>query len=113
MAPAAIQLGLFFAGGSRQRFLRDATREMDITFAARDPEWSLGRLSTFADGFDLLFATDPVDLGGRTGRAFVADYSRRLVEDLGWRIKRLGLVQDDSGSAPISRIYLYALRPPK
>ena len=113
LSPGALHLALLERGGSRQRFLRDSALPLDVTFEALDPEWDAAQLADFAAGFDVIFSTDPPDLGGRRGRAFITGYSQRLVEQLGWDVELLGEVSLAADSGPQQSVRLYALRPPR
>ena len=113
LSPGALHLALLERGGSRERFLRDSALPLDVTFEARDPEWSAEELREFVAGFDVVFSTDPPDLGGRRGRAFITGYSQRLVQELGWSVELLGEAPLAADSSPPEGVRLYALRPPR
>jgi hypothetical protein len=113
LSPGALHLALLERGGSRARFLRDSARPLDVTFEAADPAWDSAQLANFAAGFEVIFSTDPPDLGGRRGRAFITRYSQRLVEELAWSVELLGEVSQGADSGTPEAIRLYALRPPR
>ncbi|MCE9592766.1 MAG: hypothetical protein K8S98_01115 [Planctomycetes bacterium] len=113
LSPAAIHLGLLTRGGSIERFLRDAHESMDVTFESADPNWTKEQLAEFASRFDVIFATDPPDMAKRVGRAFEAQYRKRLVEELGWREEELGAVTIEKALQSPYPVRLFACRPPK
>ncbi|MBI5431399.1 MAG: hypothetical protein HZA52_01075 [Planctomycetes bacterium] len=112
LSPAAIHLGLLERGGSGERFLRDAHREMDVTFEGVDPNWTKQQLAEFAAGFDVFFATDPPDLARRANRAFTVKYRRMLVDELGWSERELGTVEIEKALVRYP-VRLFACRPPE
>jgi hypothetical protein len=113
LAPAALHLGLLERGGSRERFLRDAHRPLDVTFEGVDPQWSAAQLRDWAGGFDVVFATDPPDPGDRPERRFEARYREMLVRELGWTETELGSVAIHKGARAPYPVRLFACRPPK
>ncbi|MCK6448069.1 MAG: hypothetical protein L6Q99_16875 [Planctomycetes bacterium] len=112
LSPAALHLGLLEHGGSVERFLADAHRELDVTYEGVDPAWSNAELAAFVARFDVVFATDPPDLARRANRAFTAEYRRKLVDELGWTERELGTVEIDKGLVRYP-VRLFACRPPK
>lgn len=113
LSPAVVHLGLRARGGSRERFLADSPRDMDVAYEGLDPNWSREQLAAFASGFDVIFATDPPDLTRRPNRAFTARYRRALVEELGWSEEELGSVEIRKDFGPPYPVRLLACRPPK
>lgn len=112
LSPAALHLGLLARGGSAERFLADAHRELDVTFEGVDPNWTEQQLADFAARFDVVFCTDPPDLARRGNRAFTAKYRRMLVDALGWSERELGTLELDKGLVRYP-VRLFACRPPK
>jgi hypothetical protein len=95
LSPAAVHIGLLQRGGSRERFLRESTRKIDVSYFPHDPQWNDRELADFAREFDVIFFTesadvDPVDhrpfmdFKARKGRQFMLDYCRRLTGALGY-----------------------------
>ncbi len=110
LSPAALHLGLLERGGAQERFLRDAHRDVDVTFEGVDPGWGDERFGAWAAEYDALFMTDPPDLGGRSEREFIRSYQERLL-GLGWKPTELGTFewQPPLGEARVVR--LFACRP--
>ncbi len=112
LPPAAIHLALLEAGGSPGRFLRDAHRPMDVTFEGVDPKLSDEAFASYAARFEVIFTTEPPDLKGRPSRLFIREYTRRLIENLGWRPRDLGRVEVHAPDGSPLEVILFALRPP-
>ncbi|MCH2106737.1 MAG: hypothetical protein MK291_08865 [Planctomycetes bacterium] len=111
LSPAALHLGLLERGGERERFLRDAHRALDITFEGVDPGWTDEALAAWAQDFDVLFMTDPPDLGARPARAFMRGYQERLLA-LGWSASEvLGTYEWQTPFGATRAVNLYACRP--
>ena len=111
LSPATLHLGLLERGGERERFLRDAHRDVDITFLGEDPGWTDEALAAWARDFDVLFMTDPPDLGARPARAFMRGYQERLLA-LGWRASdALGSYELQTPTGEPRLVQLYACRP--
>lgn len=111
--PAVVHLALLESSGNRARFLRDAHLPLDVTFTGADPHWTDEQLRKFVARFDVVISTDPPDVGGRAVRAFIRNYSAKLVERLGWRPERIGQVRIPKDLGPDMELWIYALRPPK
>ncbi|MAF65093.1 MAG: hypothetical protein CMJ84_05460 [Planctomycetes bacterium] len=111
-SPAAIHLALLERGGPPERLLRDAHRTMDVTFEGVDPGWDDERLAAWAAEFDVILFTDPPDLRARRARAFISDYQRRLVANLGWPHEVLGSVELSRRRPEPLSVKVYACRPP-
>ncbi len=107
LSPALVQIGLLERGGSRARFLRDATKPMDVTYFGVDPGLDDAALARFAEGFDVIFSTEPADLRGRPGRAFESGYRQRL----GWTTSELGQVAISRPLREPLSVTLIACRP--
>jgi len=90
LSPATIHLGLLERGGSKERFLRDSGRPMDVAYFGDDPNWTDDQLWAFVSGFDVVFSTEPPDLTLRTARNWTRGYRKRLVEKLAWRENAVG-----------------------
>ena len=112
LSPAALHIGLLQRGGSRERFLRDASQQIDVTYFNDDPRWSDARLEQFAGEFDVILATDPVTLKIHHDRDFMREYCDRLTEKLGYRRKLLAQVPVALPTGPAREIKLYACRKP-
>ncbi len=110
LSPAAIAIGLLERGGSRERFLRDATKTLDVDYFGADPGWSDEELARFAAGFDVLFATEPPDLKARVDRAWTRRYRTMLAERLGWTVREIGRVAISRPPGPLE-VTLLACRP--
>ncbi len=99
LSPAALHIGLLGRGGSTARFRADAARmrpggepDFDVTWQQVDPQWSKDQLLEFARGFDVLIATEPIDLRRRAAREFMARYRGQLLEDGEFGHEKLGVV---------------------
>ena len=110
LSPAALHLGLLERGGEIERFLRDAHREVDVTFLGEDPEWDDDRLREWAAGYDIFFMTDPPDLGGSPEREFMRSYQERLL-GLGWEATALGSYELQTPRGDPRTISLFSSRP--
>ena len=111
LSPAALHLGLLERGGEIERFLRDAHREVDVTFEGVDPGWTDEAFAAWAAEFDVFFMTDPPDLGGRPAREFMRAYQERLL-GLGW--KASGVLGTFEWQPPLGEprvVRLFACRP--
>ena len=100
LSPAAVHLGLLDRGGAPERFRADAARarpdgqpDMCLSFLGVDPGWDEERLSSWAQAFDVVITSRPVDFKGRAGREWVHGYQDRLLMQPGWGVKLLGAVQ--------------------
>ena len=111
LSPAALHLGLLERGGEVERFLRDAHREVDVTFEGVDPLWTDETFAAWAAEFDVFFMTDPPDLGGRRAREFMRAYQERLL-GLGWKASDvLGTFEWQSPFGEPRVVRLFACRP--
>lgn len=111
LSGVALHLGLLERGGEVERFLRDAQRPVDVTFLGVDPEWDDARFAAWAGEFDVLFMSDPPDLGGRRVREFMRGYQERLIA-LGWRPSELGVFEWRTALGGTQSVRIYACRPP-
>jgi hypothetical protein len=109
LSPAALHLGLLERGGEEERFLRDAHREVDVTFFGVDPSWSDERLREWASSYEVILMTDPPDLGGRRAREFMRAYQERLL-GLGWEATFLGNYEWQGAAGELRSVQLFASR---
>lgn len=110
-SPAALHLALLQHGGSRERFLRECARTLDVTYFGDDPQWGDARLAEFAAGFDVILGNDPIDLkGSRHTRDFLKQYRERLIAS-GWHATVLGRVSTPRPLKPALEATLTACRP--
>lgn len=110
-SPAALHLALLQRGGSRERFLRECARTLDVTYFGDDPHWDDARLAEFAAGFDVIVSNDPIDLkGSRHTRDFLKQYRERLFA-LGWHATVLGSVSTPRPLKPALEATITACRP--
>src|SRR5207237_1807386 len=84
LSPAALEIGLLQRGGSAERFLRDATKTIDVAYFGVDPQWDDRRLLDFAAGFDVIFATEPPNLIDLADRRWPRGYRERLASSGRW-----------------------------
>ena len=110
LSPAALHLGLLERGGEVERFLRDAHREIDVTYFGVDPAWSDERLRDWASSYEVILMTDPPDLGGRSAREFMRAYQERLL-GLGWEPQLLGSFEWSTSTGELRSVRLFASRP--
>jgi hypothetical protein len=120
LSPAAVHIGLMQRGGSRERFLRESTRKLDVTYFPHDPQWNDRDLADFARGFDVIFFAESVDLDpdqrpfvdfkARKDRQFMLDYCRRLTDALGYRKREIARVPIALPIGPPRVMRLYACR---
>lgn len=117
LSPGALHLALFERGGPSERLERDAARvrpdgqpEMVVTFESVDPGWDNGQLARWAEGFDLLLSTRPVDWKGRRGREFLADYQIRLLEGGDWKARPIAQIPVPRPVGEPTSVELFALR---
>lgn len=123
LSPSAIHIGLLQRGGSRERFLREATRPIDVAYFHHDPAWSDAELERFARGFDVIFLAesvdvDPVDkkpyvdLKARKSRQFMRDYCQRLTDVLGYRKEKVAEISIALPAKSARVVQLFACRLP-
>lgn len=114
-SPAALHLGLLENGGSPARFLRDAHQSVDLEFRGNlgYGEWTNEDLAEWANDFDVILMSDPVDFNQREGRGFMRPLQRRLCDDLGWTEERLGWIDRARTLRDPLRIRIFAVRPPR
>jgi hypothetical protein len=110
LSPAALHLGLLARSGERERFLRDAHERMILTVEGADPKISQTRLETFARRFDVIFATEPCDLGFRPLWEFMARYRAMLLETGQWQEREVGQVLLTRVLRPPEPLRLFAIR---
>jgi len=111
LSPGALHIGLLERGGEIERFLRDAHRAVDMTFEGVDPGWDDERFAAWAKEHDVVFMTDPPDLGGRRAREFMRSYQERLL-GLGWRPTELGTFELQQAFGAARTVRLFACRLP-
>lgn len=114
-SPALLHLGLLENGGSPARFLRDAHMPLDLEFRGnRDAaEWTNADLADWADEFEVILMSDPVDFNQREGRGYMRPLQQRLCDDLGWKELRLGVIDRERLLRDPLRIRIFAVRPPR
>ena len=112
LSPAALHLGLLERGGELEAFLRDAHRDVDITYFGVDPGWSDERTLEWASSYDVIFMTDPPDLGGRRVREFMRSYQERLITQ-GWEPELLGSFEWPTATGELRSARLFASRSPQ
>ena len=115
LSPGLLALGIHQRGGSAARLLDDRSTSIDVapTPGAPQPDWDRATFTAWAEGFDVLFFTDPPDVKDRTSRREVKErWHRRLVEELGWSPTRLGVVSVERGAGEASEVGLFACRRP-
>jgi len=110
LSPAAVHLGLLARQRNDERFLREATLPIDITYFGKDPSWNDARLLEFARHFDVIFATDPADIRDQADRRFPKAYRERLVASGLWTESIVGTVDVARPLQPPRRVTLYACR---
>jgi hypothetical protein len=110
LSPAAVHLGLLARQGNDERFLREATLPIDITYFGQDPGWDDARLLEFAKRFDVIFATDPADARDQADRRFPKAYRERLVASGRWSAVIAGTVDVARPLQPPRRVTLYTCR---
>ncbi len=90
-SPAALHLGLLERGVDVSAAVRRG--DLDRTFVElgyADPGWSREQLLRWAASFDLILATDPIDLTVAHNRAFMEGYRTMLVSRSEWTYAELG-----------------------
>ncbi|MEM7311152.1 MAG: hypothetical protein AAF682_31080, partial [Planctomycetota bacterium] len=117
LSPAAVHLGLLARGGSEERFRRDAARaradgqpDMCLSFLGVDPGWSDERLRAWAEAFDVVVTTRPVDFKGRGGRDYVRRYQDALLMTPGWGVETLGTVAVSRPAQEPVQVEVFACR---
>jgi hypothetical protein len=111
LSPAALELGLMLRQGSRERFLEEAMRVIDVSYFA-DPNWTDEELARFAAGFDVILFTDPIALKAGRGRDYMNAYCQRLTERLGYRKQKLAEISITLPTGTPRVVKLYASRKP-
>lgn len=110
VSPAGLHFGLWQRGGSKRRFLEQAHVPFYVSFTAQDPLWDEARLAAFASRFDVILATDPVEITGRGGREFLRGYRQRLETQHGFEARALGRLSIARPLAEDLSVEVYALR---
>lgn len=113
LSPAAIAIGSLQRGGSPERFLRDATKPIDVAYFGVDPQWDDGRFAEFAAGFDVIFATEPPDARDQVDRRWPRGYRERLTAKGSWIARPIGAVDIARPLGDPRRVTLFACRPAK
>ena len=110
-SPAALHVGLLARGaGSARQLLAGELDRSFLTLGQADPGWDRDQLADWARGFDLLLASEPVDLSGPGRRPFMTGYRDQLVESGYFEVRELGAVEIvRPGGTHTARVY--ALRP--
>lgn len=112
LSPAALHLGLLERGGSGSRLLRDAPVRMDLDYFA-DPHADLAAVKSHAARFDVVFATDPPDLKGRSAREWARAARELLIQDGAWTARELGRFEIARPMKDPLVVTLFACRPRK
>jgi hypothetical protein len=110
LSRGVLHAGLLARGGSRARFLADAPEALLLETEQADPGLAQEQLLAWAEAFDVVLFTEPVDLRGRAGRAFIATYVERLRAAPGWSARLLGPVSLLSQAGDVLEVRLFALR---
>ena len=90
-SPAAMHVGLIERGAGAPEVILDGSGRfgfLDTGFV--DPGWSAEEILEWADQFDLILATDPVDLLVPHLRSFFVRYHQVLIDDERWQRTLLG-----------------------
>jgi hypothetical protein len=111
MAPCALQLGLLQRGGTRERFLANANDAMMFGVQGADPNWDAARLAAWAKPFDVIFCSDPPDLGGKAAWKFLGRYRDRLCSEHGLGALEFAQVEMQRPMRAPENVRLIALRP--
>jgi hypothetical protein len=110
LSPAALQLGLLTRGGSDERFLRESTRMLDLSYEGVDPKSSAAQLQQFAQGFDLVLFTTPPDIKDRPARRFTREYAVAL-QASGWPAREIARTLVARPLQAPLEVTLFACRP--
>jgi len=110
MAPCALQLGLLARGGTRERFLANANDAMMFGVQGSDPNWDAARLAAWAGAFDVIFCSEPPDLGGKPAWNFLAQYRERLCNEHGFSAVEFAQVALQRPLRAPEQVRLIALR---
>ena len=110
LSRGVLHAGLLARGGSRERFLDDAPRALLLETEQSDPGLTDEQLLAWAEGFDVVLFSDPVDLRDRPGRRFIAAYVERLRAAPGWSERRLGPILILTQAGEPLEVRLFALR---
>ena len=106
---AALHAGLLARGAPPERFLRDAGLEMFVETAQADPGFGAAELEAWADGFDVVVHTAPVDLLDHRSRRFMQRYVD-LLQAGGWTCESLGTVAVADALGDARAVELFACR---
>ncbi|MBL8857844.1 MAG: hypothetical protein JNL28_04980 [Planctomycetes bacterium] len=88
-SPAVLHLGLLARGGSRARFLRDASTPIDLDYFG-DPHADAATVKAFAERFDVILGTEPPDAKGKPNRMWATAARAGLVADGAWTAREIG-----------------------
>jgi hypothetical protein len=109
LSRGVLHAGLLSRSKRRDRFLADAPVPLLLETEQADPGLAAADLVAWAEGYDVLLFTEPVDLRDRPGRRFIANYVARLRSDPAWNARLLGQLPIQGPGGPID-VALFALR---
>lgn len=110
-SPAAMHVGLVERGAGSPEAILDGTGRygfLDTGFV--DPGWTAERILEWADGFDLILATDPVDLLVPHLRSYFTRYHQVLIDDERWQRRLLGTFEKRHPNGKTVPVSLYGFR---
>jgi hypothetical protein len=109
LSRGVLHAGLLRCSKRRDRFLADAPVPLLFETEQADPGLAAADVQAWAQGYDVLLFTEPVDLRDRPGRRFIANYVERLRSDPAWNARLLGHVPIQ-GPGGAKEVALFALR---
>ncbi len=111
-SPAALWLGLMERGLPAPPALRAGELERSfITTSFVDPGWSTELLHEWSRNFDLLLATDPIDLTAAARRAFLVRYRDELAASEAWVPRELGSLTVTRPTGASQSVRIFAMEP--
>ncbi len=109
-SPAAMHMGLMARGRPPSpAFLAGRLERSFITIGVTDPGWDDAKLRGWAEGFDVLLMTRPVDLFAHPSREFLGAYQVALVESGVWKVTEIGRLNFSRPKEPPHEVTLYSL----
>jgi hypothetical protein len=109
LSRGALHAGLLARGGSTARLLRDAEEVMFLETPLADPGVDAADLAAWAQRFEVVLHTAPVDLQDLGGRRFMQRYVDLLHADGGWACAPLETVDVTKGDGTLA-VTLHACR---
>jgi hypothetical protein len=111
-SPGAMHVGLVARGAGSPAAIRDGHPDKCfVETGYSDPGWSEERILAWAERFDLILTTQPIDLSVPENRRFLERYRQTLITSGRWIPDELGALTVQRPTKPPVRVQVYGLRP--